>query len=314
MESSVNDSGKKIPIEEASTVCQLEELLAYGSSYLNAKLGGIKSSTKQALMGLFIEVSFIFFGMMSLLIALVFLMYGIALAIGTVLGDKTWLGFIITGGTILVAKLLFSKIILAQDKKDDVKKKIKDYECELDEQRKKFGHDMRADASPSKESLKDEGEFLIWKAALAKSAFLEKGRHLKHDLSGTRGVRKLTRKYPFYSTGAAAATGFIVAGAIASKPSQKSDDLKSILSTAQAPDGKKEHIEPIKLALVALISRLAEDVLKDVMIPIVKENLPSFLSDESLAQSKNQGDRATPDKPMEPMDSMVTEDQKINTC
>ena len=74
-------------------------------------------------------------------------------------------------------------------------------------------------------------------------------------------IKKWTREYPLYSTGAAAAAGFTLSGAISPAPCQTPN-----LSEEPRPEG-------IQSPIIAMVLALAEDILKEAVVPFVKEQL-----------------------------------------
>lgn len=266
MESPIKSEEKNEPIREEPIVRQLEEMLAYGSSYVDTRIDGLKSSARETLKSFFIWSFRSFSSTMILLIAVSFIMYGVAMTLGRALGGDVWLGFILTGGVVVLGKLVFSKILLVQTRKISVKNHIKKYEQELKIQRDKFGHDMSANSQFGNGTLQSEGKFLIWKAAVARSAFLQTKDNLKQEISESIDVKEWTKKYPFYSTGVAAATGFIIAGGVTSQTGVEKCTL----------DEKTNGISLVKTAFVSMLANLTEEVLKDAVVPLVKESIHSF--------------------------------------
>jgi len=203
VESPINATEKAESAREAASVCQLEEMLTYGSSYLGTKVDSLKSLVKEGLIDLFTEASFVFFGMTTLLIAVSFLMYGIAMVVGGALGGELWLGFVITGGSVVLVKLFYSKLLSLRTREESVENKTNHYDKEL----------------------------------MATAAFLETSRNLRQSLSEMVDVKKWTRKHPFYSMGVSAATGFIIAGSLTSLVTVAEDVLKEAVAPLV-----KEHL------------------------------------------------------------------------
>lgn len=274
MESSVNSIEKRESTQEENFIRQLEEMLVYGASYVDARIDGLKSSARESFINLFTEFYSVFFGIMISLIAVSFFIYGIAMGIGLAFGGKLWLGFIITGGGIFLGKLFFSKYLIFKTRKKSVKNKIKKYEEELKIQREKFGHDMSCDIKMNKELFQSEKDFLIWKTVVAKSAFLKTSHNLKQKFSEKIDVKKLTQEYPFYSTGLAAATGFVIAGGITS---QNLKEVASLTASSEKStlEEKSKDANSIKLVFATMLIAVAEDVLKETVVPFVKEQFSS---------------------------------------
>lgn len=76
---------------------------------------------------------------------------------------------------------------------------------------------------------------------------------LSRKISEVVDVRWWIQKYPFYATGAAAAAGFTVSGM----------DMP----------GKEPHLATIQDSIIAMALALAEDVVKEAVVPFVKEHL-----------------------------------------
>lgn len=222
----MNNVDKNQLARKESFVCQLEQMLAYGSSFVDAKVGSLEISTKNILTNFLVQISSAFFGIMLFLIAAAFFMYGIAMAIGTVLGAGLGFGFIITGGGLILGKLFFSKLVLNQ--------KIK--------------------------KSKNESEALIQKAAEAKSAFLKANENLKSDIAEALDITKLTQEYPYYSMGIAGAVGFVSAFSFTSQTVKETEVVKT---TSE------------KSGLTTMLTNLAENILKESVIPLVKEQFSS---------------------------------------
>ncbi|MBF0104401.1 MAG: phage holin family protein [Deltaproteobacteria bacterium] len=282
MESSINPFEKIDSVREESVVCQLEEMLTYGSSYMDARIDGLKFSAKESLQGFFVAVCCSFFGVLILFIAVAFVMYGIALGLANALGGNLWLGFVLTGGIVVLGILTFSKIILVHTRKKSLKNKLTKYKEELKTQRHNWGHDMSSDSMGNHASVRSEGEFLAFKAALAKSAFHKTKNHLKHEVSEAIDVKEWTKKYPFYSTGIAAASGFIIAGGISSQTFKEPSDLKTD-SAKNNSDEKTKDTSPAASVFVTMLTNLAENVLMEAVVPLVKEHIHS-LSHKKIPQ------------------------------
>lgn len=76
---------------------------------------------------------------------------------------------------------------------------------------------------------------------------------LTQKISEVVDVRWWIQEYPLYATGAAAAAGFTVSG-------------MNVL-------GKEPHSTTIQDSIVAMVVALAEDVVKEAVVPFVKEHL-----------------------------------------
>lgn len=71
-------------------------------------------------------------------------------------------------------------------------------------------------------------------------------------------VSKWVQEYPFYSTGAAAAAGFAASG---------------VMTPGTEAPSPEHHSANIQDPIIAMLLVLAEDVLKDAVVPFVKEHL-----------------------------------------
>jgi len=204
METPINSTEKKESAREEAGMDEFEKMFASGSSYIDTKIDGLKTYIKEYLFSLFTLLSSIFFGITILLIAISFFIYGIAIGLGEALGGRLWLGFIITGGSLLLGKLIFSKLILFKRRKNREK-----------------------------------------------------------NTAQNTGLRNWIRKYPFCSTGIVAATGFIFSARVSSPPLKETDPLKTTPKKSSS-------------SFITSLVKLAKDILKESMIPIVKEHLTSI--------------------------------------
>ncbi len=102
--------------------------------------------------------------------------------------------------------------------------------------------------------------------SLAFISFRAKRRSSKKKAQLSRKVSELgdfmwwAKEYPFYSTGAAAAAGFALSGVITSNDSQKDDVAEP------QPVG-------LQTSIITMLLALAEDVLKEAVVPFVKDHL-----------------------------------------
>lgn len=226
------------PINEEPSVSQLGNLLADASSYADATLDKLKAAVKKSVLNIAAQVSFILLGMMMLLVAVSFIMYGIAQSMNQFLGDQTWLGFVITGSIVIFLKILVSKIIRTKAMKASIK---------------------------SNDILKHQAE--LTKDALSKTAH-----HLKQGMSDIFDVKKWTEEYPFYATGAAAVASFVIAGGMTTADTQETPVAKPPVPVHES-------------AFMPMLVRLAEDVLKETVIPPVKEYLANLTNPREAEHS-----------------------------
>lgn len=263
-------------------VCQLQKILAYGSSYVDARADSFKISARKALNSFSADLSLTFLGVMTLLLSLLFLMYGIALGLGYVLGERLWLGFVLTGVVFLLGNIFLSKLMQARQKKSGLKSQIEKYQTELKIQNKTLGVDMGLDSDFSSLQVKNEADFLIWKAALARSAFLEAGKNLKDDLSSAIDIRQLIKDHPFYVAGATAFAGFAVAGSISKPPTYQIDEIRALLEKIVAKKNETESESTLsKSAFVAMLIAVAEEALKESVTPALQDYISSLTSSEA---------------------------------
>lgn len=235
MESSLNTDNPIVSAREDVFACQLEEMLACGASYADAAVDSFKTSVKDGLKLFLTEAFSTLLGVMTLIVAVAFLMYGSAMGLANVLGGRLWLGFSITGLAVIILKLIQAKRVIYQSKKNSERK-----------------HHQRT---------------------IAKSSFIQAGNNFKKEMSQAIDVKEWTRKYPFYSTGIAAATGFVLASGMTSHKFSK-----EIIS--------KENLRPqqgFRAAFTVMLTNVAEDILKESVIPLVKEQI---LSLSNLANMK----------------------------
>lgn len=120
------------------------------SCYVDAKINLFKLSARESFQTIVLSILSILWISGAFLIALSFLMYGIAMAIGRAFGDEFYLGFLITGSIFLLIIFLFFKFVFLANKKKSLEKKIDQYEQQLEFQRKKFDTDIIQRASSEK--------------------------------------------------------------------------------------------------------------------------------------------------------------------
>lgn len=87
---------------------------------------------------------------------------------------------------------------------------------------------------------------------------------LSRTISEIVDIRGWVQEYPLYSTGAAAAAGFTLSGVITSDTFKKSN----VEEPSAGP-----HPAGIQASIVSMFMVLAEDVLKEAVLPLLKEHL-----------------------------------------
>lgn len=265
MAPSVDPAKKPRSAQEESFVCQLQEMLAYGASYADAKVDCFTSAAKQSYTKFIIKSAHAILGILILLIAVSFLMYGMATGLGRALGDNLWLGCVLTGGGLIVGQLILSKIVAVQTKKKSLRITKQKYEQELKAQQNRFGHDMTCYSEQKNRTFKSESDFLSWRAVVAKTAFLEKKNHLKqesHKVMKDLDVKALTQKYPLTSAGVAGTAGFMLAGCMGNSQTHEKQPPVQTFSE--------------KSFLSDVLTPLFVDVFKEAVIPIVKAHAVSY--------------------------------------
>lgn len=194
-------------------------LFAKFSSCSNSIVGHVKALVNETLVSFVVKASLIFLGTLTILIAVLFFMFGASRGLAQVLGVEPWLGYLITGSFFILAILVFFTIISLIAKKRSFKKKA--------EQKKAI-------------------------------------EILSRKISEITNVRLWIQEYPFYSTGAAAVVGFTLSEAMISSTSKKSETL--------GPPSELHQVNT-QNSIVAMALALAEDILKEAVVPIVKEYL-----------------------------------------
>lgn len=227
MESSLNTAENSKSTREDTVLCQLEDLLAHGSSYVDKKIEILKSSTREVLIESLVEVSGAYFGTVTVLIAVAWLMCGIAIGVGTYLDGKIWLGFILTGGAVALFHFTYSKMLIIRNR---------------NKQRRQYA-------------------MLNEQATIAQDSFFKTSRGLKKEIADAMNVAALTRKHPFYSTGTAAAAGFIIGGGVTAQ--------KNVGAPARQAAMEKS-------AIVTMLVSIVEDVVKEAIAPLVHEHITAF--------------------------------------
>jgi hypothetical protein len=230
MEPSLNTSAT-----QSGATGQFRDLLANGSSYANAQVEQIKASAQVSLMGLVSEVLSVFWGGMAFIVAVAFLMYGIAIGLNTVLGGGVWIGFVLTGGGLVLGRVVVKKIAFAQ--------------CRKKQQR------------------------LTRQTQAAKFAFQKTGELLKQTITDSMDVKKLTQEHPFYSTGAAAIGGFVLASGMTAQNFNEQPQQENEGQQSEGASPATKDASALKLAFATMLATVAEDVLRQAVVPAVKKHL-----------------------------------------
>lgn len=115
-----------------------EELWEHLGDYLGAKWARSRVSVRDNLIILAIATLLIFLLTGVFLIAIAFVFYGSALALGTWLG-RPWAGYLISGGALLLFGTLYIRYKLASLRRTAMQKKMTAYEQTLERQTEKYG-------------------------------------------------------------------------------------------------------------------------------------------------------------------------------
>ena len=136
------------PLEDLQAIpAQMAELGTYLSSYFEAKGEQFKISARKALLGIGLLPLALLVMAGVLLLGFVFIFYGAAQGLGQLLGGRLWLAYLITGSSLLILIALAFRYVIVNAGKRTLKKQMKLYERELQEQREQFGHDAEERAA-----------------------------------------------------------------------------------------------------------------------------------------------------------------------
>lgn len=257
--------------KDDSFVCQLEDLLAYGSSFVDTKLDGLQSKVKEGLLHFYLKLSSLFFGSVTLIIAISFLIYGISIGAGKALGGEMWIGFVLTGGALILGYLFLTSFMAVQLKKKNLKVRVIQYQNDLNK-RRKTGFDTRPDSLSIIKNFASESDFLNWKADAARVAFFEKSEALKKIVRESLTVKNIAENFPLETTGVAAVAGFVVGDNLSSQSSVRVADEGQ---TSKTKSDLSNDMNAIKMAFITMLIAVTEDVLKETVIPAVKDKLNS---------------------------------------
>jgi hypothetical protein len=272
MESPINFTIKKESPPQDAFVSRIQEIVAHASSYGDAKIESFKSSAREMLLRFSAGIYSLLIGVFLTLIAVSFLMYGLSAGISQAIGVNNWLGFVITGAGLLLGNFIISRILYAYGNKKAVKKQVSQYESEMKWLYKKFGPDVNLPTDTKIPYCKNENEFMKWKASISRAAMSTSATDFKNYLSEFVDIKQWTREYPFYSTGIAAATGFFVAEQMTPRTFAEIDGLKELVEKPELQKKQNDYNHnSIKLAFVAMLASVAEDVLKSSFVPFIKE-------------------------------------------
>lgn len=131
----------------APLVSHLGEILEYLACYLGIQVERGKLSLKDYIWKIAIGLGALFVGVVTLMVAIGFVLYGMALGLGEVWDDHPWIGFLSVG---LFFLLMVTTVIAWQWKrsaKKNLQKRVKDYERTLDDQQRRFGSDLESRAA-----------------------------------------------------------------------------------------------------------------------------------------------------------------------
>lgn len=126
---------------------RLGEVSAYLSLYLETQRDRLQIAVRKGLWGLAIFPITVVLIAGSILIALSFMAYGTATGLSQVMGDRPWLGFLLTGLLFLILLALIVGYTVKIKGSKGVEKRRQEWEGELASQRKRFGHDAEERAA-----------------------------------------------------------------------------------------------------------------------------------------------------------------------
>jgi len=115
-----------------------EELWEHLGTYLGAKWAKNQVSLRNGLIVFGLSTLLIFLLSGVCLIAIAFVFYGSALALGTWLG-RPWAGYLISGGVLLIFGAFYIWYQLNSLRRSSMQKRISDYEQKLERQKEKYG-------------------------------------------------------------------------------------------------------------------------------------------------------------------------------
>lgn len=130
---------------------QLAEISEYLSLYVNAQVDRAKLSLKSTVLGLsLIPVALILMAGI-LVIALAFLIYGMAQGLAQLLPGKEWLAFLATGLFWLIAVGSALTYLVVGQERRSFKKRKRQHEKTLRRQREEYGHTVAEQAAAAQE-------------------------------------------------------------------------------------------------------------------------------------------------------------------
>ena len=118
---------------------QFREIWEYVVEYIDAKWDLSKASFRDALLQIVLWSVLTLLGAGLILIAIVFVFYGVALVLAEALGGRAWAGYLISGGSLLLIFFFLIYFKIASAKRKALREKTEKYERKLEEQRRKFG-------------------------------------------------------------------------------------------------------------------------------------------------------------------------------
>ena len=132
-----DENGPKDALEELPK--QFAEIGEHLGAYLGAKWARSKGSVRDGLFGLALWVLLILLFTGVFLTSIVFVFYGSALGLSQLLGGRTWAGFLLAGGILLLVGTLYITYKIKSLRRASLNKKLEAYEQKLERQKEKFG-------------------------------------------------------------------------------------------------------------------------------------------------------------------------------
>jgi hypothetical protein len=124
----------------AEAARQFAEIGEYLSCYLSTQLDRAKLSVRDVVLKIFLWLLGLSLAGGALIVSLAFVFYGTALGLGKAMGDRSWLGFLVTGASVFFVSAFSFKIYQWRIKRKILRMEVLRYETKLEEQRARFGH------------------------------------------------------------------------------------------------------------------------------------------------------------------------------
>jgi hypothetical protein len=118
---------------------QFAEIGEHLGSYLGAKWAQQKGSFRNGAIVFALGALLILLLTGAFLVAIAFVLYGSALLLGQVLGGRTWAGYLISGGSLLIFGLGYLRWKIKSLRRASLEKKVLEYEHKLERQKEKYG-------------------------------------------------------------------------------------------------------------------------------------------------------------------------------